>query len=33
MFTNAQNRIASLVGAGNNVFFTNYITFETNRKK
>lgn len=26
-------QIASLVGAGNNVFFTNYITFETNRKK
>lgn len=25
--------IASPVGVGNNVFFTNYITFETNRKK
>lgn len=26
-------QIASLVGAENNVFFTNFITFETNRKK
>ena len=26
-------QITSLVGARNNVFFTNYITFETNRKK
>lgn len=26
-------QIASLVGTGNNIFYTNYITFETNRKK